>query len=109
MFNKPYLITYMPKQGRKVHAVAAMRRAVLVNGRVHSVSSGVGRVAHRKICALAHDIAKKEHRHDLLEQGIEEMTVQFRVVGGRIMNPPDYEAHHIAMPDVEDEDEEKQA
>jgi len=82
MFNKPYLITHLTKQGRKVIAVAAMRRAVLVNGKVCSVTSGVGRVAHRKICALAKQIAAREREIDRRERGVDVMTVEFRVFEG---------------------------
>jgi hypothetical protein len=77
MFNKPYLLNYCPKQGRKV--------------KVCSVTSGVGQVAHRKICALAKSIARREHEIDRRERGIDVMTVEFHVADGDRLRTPEGE------------------
>lgn len=79
MLNRPYLLNYTPMAKQKVLAVKAMGRAVLVNGKVHSAASGVGRVAHRKIVALALHVAHKEEERDRRERGVEHMTVEFEV------------------------------
>lgn len=63
MLNRPYILNHTTRQPTKtIVAVKRMGRAVLIDGRVYSAASGVGRVAHRNAVSLAEYVARQEAR-----------------------------------------------